>query len=70
MPSLWIDLDAGRGRSEGDWYNGAVVALGRRHGVATPVNAALTRLLDAAIADPAARAPFRGAPERLLAELP
>lgn len=69
MPSLWIDLEAGRGRSELPWYNGAVVALGQRHGVATPVNAALTRLLGAAIADPDSPVAYRGKPERLLAEI-
>ncbi|MDP9372084.1 MAG: ketopantoate reductase family protein, partial [Chloroflexota bacterium] len=69
MPSLHLDLAVGRGRSEVPWYNGAVVELGGRVGVPTPVNAALTRLLGRAVADPAAWAPFRGRPERLLAEV-
>ncbi len=69
MPSLWNDLSAGKGRGEAPWYNGAVVALGARVGVPTPVNAALARLLAAVVADPAAWAPFRGHPERLLREL-
>lgn len=69
MPSLWLDLSAGKGRSEIDWLNGAVVAAGKRYGVPTPVNAALTRLVSAAVADPAAWTPFRGRPDRFLAEL-
>lgn len=69
MPSLWNDLAANKGRSEAPWYNGAVVDLGARLGAPTPVNATLTRLLVAATADPDARSPFRGRPERLLMEL-
>ncbi len=69
LPSLALDLHAGRGRSEVAWYNGAIGALGARHGVPTPINAALTRILAAAVADPAAWTPYRGNPERLLAEL-
>ena len=68
-PSLWLDLEAGKGRSEVGWLNGAVGAEGARRGVATPVNATLARLLGEAVADPAAWARYRGQPERLLAEL-
>lgn len=68
-PSLALDLRAGGGRSEVPWYNGAVVALGEKRGIPTPVNAALTRLLLAAATDPAVWARFRGHPARLLAEL-
>lgn len=69
LPSLALDLHAGRGRSEIAWYNGAVAALGARHGVPTPVNAALTRILTAVIADPAAWVPYRRTPDRWLTEL-
>lgn len=69
MPSLWLDLHAGKGRGEVAWYNGAVAALGARVDVPTPVNAALTRLLEAAAAEPVAGEPFRGCPGRLLAEI-
>ncbi|HEX5504413.1 MAG TPA: 2-dehydropantoate 2-reductase [Thermomicrobiales bacterium] len=69
MPSLWLDLTAGKGRSEVAWLNGAVVAWGARVGVATPVNAALARLVAEAAADPAVLAAYRGRPERLLAAM-
>lgn len=38
MPSFHIDLHQGRGRSEVDFLNGAVVRFGEKFGVATPVN--------------------------------
>ncbi len=38
MPSFHIDLHQGRGRSEVDYLNGAVVRFGVRAGVPTPVN--------------------------------
>jgi 2-dehydropantoate 2-reductase len=45
MPSLHIDLQAGRPRSEVEFLNGAVVRLGERVGVSTPVNRVLTSIL-------------------------
>lgn len=69
MPSIWIDLHEGKGRSEVAWYNGAVAALGLRRGVPTPVNDALHRTLAALIAEPARWAEFRGQPERWLREV-
>lgn len=41
MPSLHIDLRGGKGRSEIDELNGAVVRLGARHNIPTPANAVL-----------------------------
>lgn len=38
MPSFHIDLHQGRGRSEVDFLNGAVVRFGRKCGIPTPVN--------------------------------
>lgn len=38
MPSFHIDLHQGRGRSEVDYLNGAVVRFGERFGTPTPVN--------------------------------
>lgn len=38
MPSFHIDLHSGRGRSEVDFLNGAVVRFGKQAGVPTPVN--------------------------------
>jgi 2-dehydropantoate 2-reductase len=37
-------LQRGAGAVESDYLNGEIVLLGRSHGVATPVNAALARL--------------------------
>lgn len=49
MPSLQMDLRQGKNRSEVTFLNGAVVRLGERMGVPTPVNRLLTeRLLDIA----------------------
>lgn len=45
MPSFHIDLYSGRGRSEVDWLNGAVVRYGKKAGVPTPVNKLLTETL-------------------------
>ena len=38
MPSLHIDLHSGRGKSEVESLNGAVVRYGERFGISTPVN--------------------------------
>lgn len=45
MPSFYIDLHAGRNKSEVDWLNGAVVRAGRKVGIPTPVNEALNETL-------------------------
>ncbi|GAP14450.1 ketopantoate reductase [Longilinea arvoryzae] len=45
MPSFHIDLHQGRGRSEVDYLNGAVVRFGLRFGVPTPVNQFLNETL-------------------------
>ncbi|MEX1071462.1 MAG: 2-dehydropantoate 2-reductase [Anaerolineales bacterium] len=45
MPSLHIDLHSGKGRSEVDWLNGAVVRAGRQANVETPVNTLLVETL-------------------------
>ena len=55
--------------TEVEWMNGAVARVGAAHGVATPVNARLTTLVEKVAADPARRAWFRNHPERLVAEL-
>ena len=66
MPSLHIDLHAGRLQSEVEWLNGAVVREGERVGVATPVNSALTRTLLSLLGNEARRAEWRGNTEKLL----
>ncbi len=45
MPSLHIDLQAGRTRSEVEFLNGSVVRFGAIVGVPTPVNLVLTNIL-------------------------
>jgi 2-dehydropantoate 2-reductase len=45
MPSFHIDLYSGRGRSEVDWLNGAIVRYGEKAGIPTPVNKVLTETL-------------------------
>jgi 2-dehydropantoate 2-reductase len=45
MPSFHIDLHSGRGRSEVDWLNGAVVRRGEAAGVPAPVNRLLNETL-------------------------
>jgi 2-dehydropantoate 2-reductase len=45
MPSFHIDLYAGRGKSEVDYLNGAVVRFGAKLGVPTPVNRVLNETL-------------------------
>lgn len=45
MPSFHIDLHSGRGNSEVDYLNGAVVRFGQRAGIPTPVNFWLNQTL-------------------------
>lgn len=66
MPSLHIDLAGGKGRSEVQFLNGAVVEWGERKGVAPPVNRALTDTLLSLMAGRLAWAEFRQRPDRLL----
>lgn len=46
--STWQSLARGTGSVEADYLNGEVVLLGRLHGVATPVNETLRRLVNRA----------------------
>lgn len=46
--STWQSLARGTGTIETDWLNGEIVALGRMHGIATPVNEVLQRLTNQA----------------------
>ena len=67
MPSLHIDLAAGKRQNEVLWLNGAVVRRGVVEGVPTPVNRALTDTLLDLVAHPEARATWAGAHQRLAA---
>jgi 2-dehydropantoate 2-reductase len=69
MPSFHIDLHAGRGRSEVDWLNGAVVRAGEAAGIATPVNRLLNDTLIGLTNGSIPLDEFRRRPEKLLAKL-
>jgi 2-dehydropantoate 2-reductase len=68
-PSLLLDIRAGRRETEVQALNGAVVAAGRAHGVETPVNAMLSRVLGEIAQERRRWETYRGKPEALLAEL-
>jgi 2-dehydropantoate 2-reductase len=67
MPSFHMDLHSGRGQSEVDYLNGAVVRAGEQHDVPTPVNAFLTELLDSLTVGTTDIAEYAHRPSALLA---
>ena len=66
MPSFHIDLHSGRGRSEVEWLNGAVVRYGEQFGVRTPVNRVLNDTLLALTRGTVPLTEFSGRPEKLI----
>lgn len=70
MPSFHIDLHGGRGRTEVDAINGAVVRYGERVGVPTPINRVLTATLAALSSGTKDIERFRHNPDALLGLLP
>ncbi len=66
MPSLYLDLAAGRSTSEIGVLNGAIVEAGRKFGVATPVNQALTEILSGLVAGQFVRTDYQNQPEKLI----
>jgi 2-dehydropantoate 2-reductase len=66
MPSFHIDLYSGRGRSEVEWLNGAVVRYGEKAGVPTPVNKLLTGTLLALTRGEIPLTEFSHQPDKLL----
>ncbi len=66
MPSFHIDLHTGRGKSEVEWLNGAVVRYGQKSGVPTPVNKQLAAILSSLTSGEIPLAMFSGQPEKLL----
>jgi 2-dehydropantoate 2-reductase len=66
MPSLQIDLAAGRAASEIDALNGAIVQAGQKLGVPTPVNQALTEILSSLVAGELVWEDYQNQPEKLL----
>ncbi|MGB6986242.1 MAG: ketopantoate reductase C-terminal domain-containing protein [Candidatus Aquilonibacter sp.] len=69
LPSLLLDLRAGKPQTEVDWLNGAVAAAGQMQGVPTPVNSVYTRVLDDIAHMPQLWAKYRERPETLVAEV-
>jgi 2-dehydropantoate 2-reductase len=67
MPSLQIDLAAGRATSEIGVLNGAIVAAGQQYGLATPVNRALTDILEKLVSKQLRWADYQHQPEKLIA---
>jgi len=45
-PSTWQDLHLQRGRTEVEYLNGEIVRLGRKHGIATPLNSLMVRVVN------------------------
>jgi 2-dehydropantoate 2-reductase len=66
MPSFHIDLHAGRGKSEVEWLNGAVVRYGEKCSTPTPINKRLTEILLALTRREIPLTDFSGQPEKLL----
>lgn len=66
LPSLYLDLAAGRPTSEIDVLNGAVVQAGQKLGIPTPVNQALTEILSGLVSGRLDWAEYQGQPERLI----
>lgn len=68
-PSLLLDLQAGKGRTEVEVLNGAVAAAARELGVQAPVNSAYARVLSDIAHMPQLWAKYRERPAALLAEV-
>lgn len=69
MPSLHIDLHAGRRQSEVAYLNGAVVRFGKHYGISTPVNRLLNNLLLDLVRGKSPLESFARQPQKLLALL-
>ena len=69
MPSLHMDLSRGKGRSEVDVLNGAIVHAGSACDVRVPANSALHRVLQRLAGGEVAWSEYRGQPEHLLREV-
>jgi 2-dehydropantoate 2-reductase len=66
MPSLQIDLAAGRSVSEISTLNGAIVEAGKQAGVATPVNQTLSTILAGLFSGKLDWADYQNQPDNLL----
>lgn len=70
MPSLYLDLAAGKGRTEVPYLNGAVAQAAEQVGIAVPVNRRLWQVLDAICEGREAWDDWRDRPDRLLSSIP
>ena len=70
MPSLNLDVQSGRPRTEVRWLNGAVARHAAELGVPAPVNTVLTETVEALTAGRLQLADFRHNPEALLKRWP
>ena len=68
MPSFYIDLESGRGKSEVIYHNGAIAAAGEELGSPVPVNRLLNDTLLALTNRELDRQEFANNPRRLLSE--
>ena len=68
MPSFYIDLHSGRGKSEVDYLNGAVVRYGERLNIPTPANRLLNETLLALTNGETPLDTFDHQPEKLLGQ--
>jgi len=66
MPSFHIDLHSGRGKTEVDFLNGAVVRYGGRLGIPTPINQLFNETLLALTNGQLPRMAFAHQPNKLL----
>jgi 2-dehydropantoate 2-reductase len=69
MPSFHVDLYAGRGKSEVEFLNGAVVRYGKEASIPTPVNQLLTETLISLSRGEIPLDTYAGQPEKFLGEL-
>jgi 2-dehydropantoate 2-reductase len=69
MPSFHIDLYSGRGKSEVDYLNGAVVRFGQKFGIATPVNHWLNQTLQKIVNGEISLQSYAHHPEKYITEL-
>ena len=66
MPSFYLDLTSGRGKSEVEYLNGTVVRFGEKVGVPTPVNRLLNETLLSLTRGELPLDSFKRHPEKLL----
>jgi 2-dehydropantoate 2-reductase len=66
LPSLLLDLKAGRRKLEADWLYGAVARRGAGAGLESPVNQRISVILNGIAINPDLRETFRNQPDRLV----